>query len=306
MQRLASQKLGISSDRTMDLAEKLYQSGYLSYPRTETDTFKQGFDLHGLIRAQLNDQRWSTYAQGLLDGDFLWPNHGGKDDNAHPPIHPCKPGHDLTGDEARIYELVTRRFLACCGRDALGHETVVKAEMAGEEFSAYGLMVIERNYLEVYTYDRWNAKKIPNFHTGEHFTPSRLEMLDGRTEPPSALSESDLIALMESHGIGTDATIAEHIKKVLERQYVEKRSSLFHPTTVGRMLLQGYSDVGFDLGKPELRAEMERAMDKVASGEHTCRPKPWPDPNPNPNCNPWRRWHRASTAAAMLSTISSR
>ena len=179
MQRLASTKLSISSDRTMELAEKLYQSGYLSYPRTETDSFKQGFDLTTLIQNQRADGRWGAYAQRLLDTDFQWPLHGGKDDNAHPPIHPCKPGADLAGDEARIYELVARRFLACCSKDALGHETVVKAELAGEEFSAYGLMVIERNFLEVYTYDRWTAKKIPTFYEGEHFAPSRLEMVEG-------------------------------------------------------------------------------------------------------------------------------
>ena len=268
-QRLASSQLHIASDQTMDIAEKLYQSGYLSYPRTETDSFKEGFDLLTLIRTQLADQRWAAYTQRLLDGDFQWPIHGGKDDNAHPPIHPCKSGTDLSGDEARLYELVARRFLACCSKDALGHETVVRAELAGEEFSAHGLMVLERNYLDVYQYDRWTAKKIPTFHVGEHFVPTRLEMAEGMTTPPSYLSESDLIHLMETHSIGTDATIAEHIKTVVKRSYVEKRGQHFHPTTVGRMLLKGYVDVGFDLGKPELRAEMERAINRVASGERT-------------------------------------
>ena len=260
-QRLASSRLHISSDISMEIAEKLYQEGYLSYPRTETDTFKQGFDLQNLIRAQLADSRWSAYAQRLLDGDFQWPTPGGKDDNAHPPIHPCKPGANLQGDQAKIYELVTRRFLACCSQDARGHETgarrevwreescarprdvpalvgdahgcackrlqpcrltlctpsptrfstarpssVVRAEMAGEEFSATGLMVIERNYLEIYTFDRWIARKIPTFYVGEHFEPTRLQMSEGSTSPPSYLSESDLIHLMETHGIGTDAT----------------------------------------------------------------------------------------------------
>lgn len=65
------------------------------------------------------------------------------------------------------------------------------------------------------------------------------------------------------------ATVADHIKKVLERQYVEKRQSLFHPTTIGRMLLRGYTDVGFDLGKPELRAEMERVC-ALGSVTHAC------------------------------------
>ena len=102
-------------------------------------------------------------------------------------------------------------------------------------------MVLERNYLDVYTYDRWNAKTIPTFHEGEHFVPSRLEMSSGQTSAPNPLTEAELIAEMEAHSIGTDATIAEHIKKVLERSYVEKRNGVyFHPTLVGKTLLRGY------------------------------------------------------------------
>ena len=203
-----------------------------------------------LIQAQCNDSRWGAFAQRLAQPggqEFQWPRPGGKDDNAHPPIHPVRAGSDLSGDEARLYELIARRFLACCSKDALGHETIVKAELAGEEFSASGLMVVERNYLEVYTYDRWSARKIPVFHEGAHFVPTSLMMTSGHTTPPSPLSESDLIAEMEAHGIGTDATIAEHIKKVLERQYTEKHQDLFYPTAVGKVLLGGYQRMGFDL-----------------------------------------------------------
>ena len=148
LQRDASSKLHISSDQTMEIAEKLYQRGYLSYPRTETDGFQSGFDLHSLIQSQAQDARWGGFAQKLLAGDFQWPRAGGKDDHAHPPIHPVKAAdNSLDAREARLYELIARRFLACCSKDALGHETTIKAEMAGEEFTASGLMVIERNYL---------------------------------------------------------------------------------------------------------------------------------------------------------------
>ena len=78
MQRLASSHLRIASDKCMEIAESLYQRGYLSYPRTETDTFKQGFDLTSLMRTQLADQRWANYAQRLLGPSgsaFPQPHH---------------------------------------------------------------------------------------------------------------------------------------------------------------------------------------------------------------------------------------
>lgn len=64
----------------------------------------------------------------------------------------------LQGNEARVYEFIVRHFLACVSQDALGQETVVDIDIAQEKFSTSGLMIIARNYLDVYPYDKWNAK----------------------------------------------------------------------------------------------------------------------------------------------------
>jgi DNA topoisomerase-3 len=70
-----------TSTKTMEIAEKLYQRGYLSYPRTETDSFKEGTYLEGLIRLQTTNPQWGAYAQTLVDGGrFLYPRNGGHDD----------------------------------------------------------------------------------------------------------------------------------------------------------------------------------------------------------------------------------
>ncbi|KAL3929004.1 MAG: hypothetical protein SGPRY_002146 [Prymnesium sp.] len=184
------------------------------------------------------------YSQALLQHAFQWPRDGGHDDGAHPPIHPVKSGEDLHGDEGRVYEYVARRFLACCSRDALGHETVVHADVAGERFTASGLMILERNYLNVFTYDRARQRQAI-----ASLTLGPLAHRASTTGPVLAsLQEGHLIGLMDSHGIGTDATIAEHIKKVLERQYTEKMNDFFYPTAVGKVLLAGYKRMGFDLG----------------------------------------------------------
>lgn len=64
----------------------------------------------------------------------------------------------VKGNEGRLYEFIVRHFLACVSQDALGQETVVDIDIAQEMFSASGLMIIARNYLDVYPYDRWSAK----------------------------------------------------------------------------------------------------------------------------------------------------
>lgn len=91
LQKCASRYLNINSKETMEIAESLYQQGFLSYPRTETDSFKEGFDLNTLIDEQRGDARWGAFATNLLDGGgFEHPRNGGSNDNAHPPIHPVK------------------------------------------------------------------------------------------------------------------------------------------------------------------------------------------------------------------------
>jgi len=74
----------------------------------------------------------------LLDGEFERPRNGRKNDKAHPPIHPTNSANNLEADERRVYELVTRRFLASCSKNAQGKETTVEIEIAGEFFSTTG------------------------------------------------------------------------------------------------------------------------------------------------------------------------
>ncbi|KAJ3093186.1 DNA topoisomerase 3-alpha [Quaeritorhiza haematococci] len=269
LQKLGSTKLRISSDQIMHIAETLYTQGYISYPRTETDIFEDEFDLHSVIRKQFDDERWGRYARSLLeDNKFRRPRKGKNNDKAHPPIHPTREGSGLQGDQRRVFELVARRFLACVSEDAKGHETTVEFRIWQENFNCKGLMIIERNYLEVYPYEQWNANNIPLFQVGERVNPSSIEMRDGKTSPPSLLSEADLISLMDKSGIGTDATIHEHIKKILEREYTTKENNLFCPTVLGMSLVDAYDemDLELSLSKPELRSQMEVGMKRICNG----------------------------------------
>lgn len=96
---------------------------------------------------------------------------------AHPPIHPTKYTNNLTGNEQKVYEYIVRHFLACVHKDALGHETTVHVDIANEKFQAKGLMILERNYLDVYIYEKWNAREIHHYQNGDTFMPSTLEMV---------------------------------------------------------------------------------------------------------------------------------
>ncbi|KAL8272240.1 hypothetical protein Esti_003834 [Eimeria stiedai] len=274
MTKLCSRKLRIASHRCMQVAEALYNRGYISYPRTETERFTKSQDLKELIKQQEEDPNWGSFASGLLQGGFEWPRDGPHDDAAHPPIHPVKALRRQeceNEEEWKLYEAITRHFLACCSSDAIGFETKVELDLAGETFSTTGLIVLQKNYLEIYPYDSWTSRKLPRFLLHERLVPKDVSLFSGHTQPPPLLSEADLIDKMDKHGIGTDATMHEHIRTIQERNYaIQTESQQFKPTDLGVALVKGYKVVGHlckeDLSRPDLRASMERDMTKIAQG----------------------------------------
>lgn len=192
---------------------------------------------------------------------------GNKSDQAHPPIHPTKPASNLNGDEKRIYELITRHFLACCDKDACGFEVSVEATISEELFTVKGLQIEEKNYLDVYPYEKWFDKVIPKFTMGEVFVPESIMLNEGQTTAPELLTEAQLIALMEKHGIGTDATHAEHIEKIKERRYIrETPDRHLKPEGLGIGLVDGYGEIGYEMSKPHLRAALERELQQICEG----------------------------------------
>jgi DNA topoisomerase-3 len=322
LQKRATSALRLPGQRVMELAEELYQQGYLSYPRTATSKFSRETDLAAIVRAQAggagggnggngasSQLPWQEYAQrlaaslppnagpganGLPDGLYRWPRDGPNDDGAHPPIHPTRPADAAAWaawprEKRGVYEFVARHFLACVSADAVGYETVVEAEVASERFRASGLVVTERNWLEVYPYagGAWggggggggagggngagasSSGELPPFREGQRLLPDALTLEHSHTQPPRPLSERDLIAAMERHGIGTDATVAEHIQKQLSRGYATKcaRTLAFSPTGLGQALISAYRRANLDaLWRPDLRARIEAGIDRVARG----------------------------------------
>mmetsp|Transcript_20457 Transcript_20457/g.30371 ORF Transcript_20457/g.30371 Transcript_20457/m.30371 type:complete len:969 (-) Transcript_20457:950-3856(-) len=280
LQKRASRFLRLGGEQVMTAAENLYQHGYISYPRTETEKFRPEFNHQTLVQDFTNlgeGHEFGTYAGKLLnENGFQSPRAGQHDDNAHPPITPCKAVDPNTINdpvERSVYILVVKHYLACCSRDAVGKETVITVAMSSETFTAKGLMILERNWLEVYApYERWSTGQgqLPHVEVGSRIIPSSLLLQEGRTTPPRLLSEAELIALMDRNGIGTDATIASHIQTIQDRNYATKNANQeFSPTKLGIALVEGYNSMGYQLNKPDLRREVEHECNLVANGQKT-------------------------------------
>ena len=277
MQKLISRFLHISSNDTMTIAEKLYNKGLISYPRTETQKYKPT-ELPQLKRI-VNDFKQSNiygeYCSKLLNEEnnrYTSPRQGKLDDGAHPPIHPVKfdvPG-DITSTEKRVLDFIIRHFLGSISPNALGKENNIQIEMGGEFFSTKGLEIIDKGYMEIYTFDKWSDTYLPKFNENEVIEPYSCLLQEGKTNPPNFLTEPELITLMDKNGIGTDATIHEHIKKIIDRGYTKKIGQIFKPTLLGAALRYGYKKLGMEIYKPNLRAMMEKEIKDVCDGKRNA------------------------------------
>ena len=267
----------ILAKQALDAAELLYTAGFISYPRTETDSFPANMDLRAYVAKQQQDPAWGAYAGTLLSNAFRSPRGGKHDDKAHPPIYPVKyvAASALKGDQKRVYEFIVRRFLACCSDDAHGLQTKVNLHWDTERFLTTGLQVTQRGFLDVYPYTDWKSSvQIPQFHENQTVRIHSAKLKEGKTSPPNYMTETELIALMDANGIGTDATIADHIDKIILRNYIVRRKSgkteIFIPTSLGISLIQAFDKILVDrisLSKPFLRRALEGFLVRISNGE---------------------------------------
>ncbi|VDK63505.1 unnamed protein product [Gongylonema pulchrum] len=140
--------------------------------------------------------------------------------------------------------------------------------MGIEKFTASGLIIEDYGYLNVYKYEKWSDKVLPAYQENEVLTDCQVGMAEGQTRPPPLLNEADLIALMDKHGIGTDATHADHIETIKTRHYATLNGEgRFIPGYIGLALVDGYDQMGFAMSKPHMRANLESQLKKICRGE---------------------------------------
>ncbi|CAI4230836.1 unnamed protein product [Auanema sp. JU1783] len=269
LMRIASSSLGLSPATTMSVAEHLYTQGFISYPRTETTSYPKNFDLHGTLEQQTDDRIWGDVARKVLNEGIKKPK-GGVDKGDHPPITPMKRNNgQLSGDMSRIYEYVVRHFIATLMGPCISEVTTIHITCNEEQLSMKGSRVIDPGFLEVLkSVEAEDESSVPTLKRGESLTLSDVNLAAKETSPPGYLTESELISLMEKHGIGTDASIPVHINTVCQRNYVTVESGRrLIPTKLGISLVHGYWRVDRELVLPTMRAEVETQLCLIAQGE---------------------------------------
>ncbi|CAJ0877769.1 5906_t:CDS:10 [Entrophospora sp. SA101] len=232
--KFGSSNLGISPHEMMSHAEKLYMQGYISYPRTETTSYPRNFDLISVLKTQANRRKRCD----------------------HPPITPMKLANegDLHGDLWRVYSFITKYFLGSISKNIKLKENTILIKIANESFEITGAKVIEPGFSKIMHWRKLpNDENLPDFRKGENLNLVNYKLTEGLTSPPDYFTESEVIGLMEKHGIGTDASIPTHINNICQRNYATVKGN--------------DRKIDPDLSLPTMRSDIEKQLNYIASGK---------------------------------------
>jgi DNA topoisomerase-1 len=287
LQQEAARKLGFTARRTMQTAQRLYESGHITYMRTDSVSLSKDAvtEIRDMIKATFGDK-------ALSDGINEYKTKSKNAQEAHEAIRPTeaaetpqKAEHDLHDeDQRRLYALVWKRAVACQMAPAV-FDTVAVDLVAGAKpaagdarhvFRANGQTLLEPGFLAAYHEDHdedetdvesEDEQRLPALEVGERVTLEQLRPEQHFTQPPPRYTEASLVKSLESHGIGRPSTYASIIETLRYRRYVEMSGRAFVPTDIGKIVskflvkyLGTYVDYGFT-------AQMEDVLDEISNGE---------------------------------------
>ena len=207
----------------------------------------------------------------LIDTSAVKKPKGGVDMGDHPPITPmrCAAADELDGNEWRVYDMISRHFIASLSPNCSYAKTSATYAIGQETFKCKGVRLIDAGWTALIPRQAVRDEGVVDHSLGMVLTD--VVVSEGKTSPPGYLTESDLISWMEANGIGTDASIATHINTVCVRNYVTVQGGdrSMVPTEMGISLVHGYYRVDPDLVLPNVRSQIEKYIDLVATGKAT-------------------------------------
>lgn len=273
LQRDANKRFGFSAKKTSNVLQKLYEQHKLvTYPRTDSRYLTKDMEatmmdrLHGIAASYKDEVKPILANQGRVLAKRVFNNEKVTDHHAIIPTEERVHLVDLSPDERKLYEMILRRFLAIF-HNPYKYETIHAAiDVNGETFTARETAIIDLGYRKVErnTEEETGKQSLKNISKGQSFTLQNAESAAKLTEPPLRYSEADILTQMEKYSLGTPATRAEIIERLLETEALERQNGRLFPTKKGKQLMDLVNE---DLKSPELTAKWEQELEKIARGK---------------------------------------
>ncbi len=258
--------LGYTPSQTLRIAERLYLSGLISYPRTSSQIIPEDIDLQSIVSGIKENAKYSKYIDKILKKGPLVPTKGKKTDPAHPPILPTgeKPTRKLSSTEERLLELITRRFLAIFGDPAVIQSIKTVVGVNSHSFNLTGRRIIEPGWMEIYHYSQTKEIILPDLKIGQTLS-LKFSTEEKFTSGPSRFNANSLRKVMEENEIGTKATRADIIDKLSKRGYVGGRQIYLYD--LGIALIEVLEKYCNEINSIEMTRTLEKDMEAIEQGK---------------------------------------
>jgi len=291
LQRDCNKKYGFSAQKTLNIAQELYEKRkMLTYPRTDSRYLPSDMapKLKGIV-GRLNTEPYDEYAGYILSLPDVPLSKRITDDSKISDHHAIIPTEakvnlgPLSVDEKKVYDLVARRFLQAFYPSYIYKVTKIITGVRGECFLSKGTTVIQLGFMALYN-DRKNEDEdeqiLPDLAEGSDVSVKEANAEKKKTKPPTAYTEASLLSAMEhagrfvddeslkeqmkESGIGTPATRAAIIERLIEVGYIERKGKTLSPTQKGMNLTEV---VPKELKSPETTGKWERALNLIAKSK---------------------------------------
>ncbi|MDK8181926.1 DNA topoisomerase III [Paenibacillus sp. UMB4589-SE434] len=284
LQRDANRKYGFSAKQTSNVLQRLYeQHKVVTYPRTDSRYLSS--DMVGTLKDRLEGMAVGPYAalakqlkrtqlvvtKRIVDDSKVTDHHA-----IIPTDEPLRYSQ-LTNEERKLYDLIARRFLSLFMSPVVYEQVSLSLAIGNETFTAKGRTTLESGWRQAYDND-WQEEDEDQAHKVEQRDQERLPQLQqndkvpvkrvyvqrDRTKPPARYTEATLLTQMEKHSLGTPATRADIIEKLISSDTIERVGNQMKPTGKGKQLIELVSS---ELRTPELTAKWEQELERIARGD---------------------------------------
>jgi len=258
---------GLTPARTMRIAESLYMSGLISYPRVDNTVYPETLDLSEVVTMLKGVPQYANYCDELLAAQSLKATRGKQETTDHPPIYPTGVGDPdkLRPEEWKLYNLIARRFLATLSEQPVIEGTKVTLDAGGQTFAASGDVLVKPGYRAIYPYGSKKDEQLPALSVGQEVDLTSLDLEAKQTEPPARYSQGKLVQEMERLGLGTKSTRASIIERLYEVKYL--KNDPIEPSQLGMAIIDALECYAAHITTPEMTSELEGDMTKVAEGQ---------------------------------------
>ncbi len=283
MQQEAGRKLGFNSKRTMQVAQSLYERGFITYMRTDSPSLSE--QATKAARRQAKAMFGDAF---VSEKPRYFTSKSKNAQEAHEAIRPAgenfrtpqEVSHELNADERRLYDLIWKRTVASQMADARVATTTVTIDANASDgrvatFKASGTVVLFAGFLAAYEVgkdaddENGEEARLPQMAQGDVMSAETIDAVAHATKPPARYTEPTLIAALEELGIGRPSTYASIISTIQNRDYVWKKGQALVPSWLAMAVVRLLEEHFAELVDYSFTARMEEELDSIASGEYT-------------------------------------